>query len=100
MELKIKKLKNNPNKFPERYAWTLTKDEAFLCSRSKFSTLNENKIKRGQNLKYLPRVFTGQGVAMLATILKSNVATKVSIAIIDVFVLKTLLDRVYKIINI
>ena len=34
-----------------------------------------------------PRVFTEQGVAMLATILKSNVAVKVSIAIMDAFVM-------------
>lgn len=33
-----------------------------------------------------PRVFTEQGVAMLATILKSDIATKVSIAIMDAFV--------------
>lgn len=36
--------------------------------------------------KYLPSVFTYQGLAMLATILKSNVATQVSIAIMDAFV--------------
>jgi len=76
-------VKNNQKKFPESYAWILTKEEALLCSRSKFSTLNENKIKRGQNLKYLPRVFTEQGVAMLATILKSNTAVEASIAIMD-----------------
>ncbi|MDO4612344.1 MAG: hypothetical protein Q4B29_02720 [Candidatus Saccharibacteria bacterium] len=33
-----------------------------------------------------PRVFTEQGVAMLATILKSKVATRVSIRIMDAFV--------------
>lgn len=35
----------------------------------------------------MPRVFTEQGIAMLATILKSKVATKVSINIMDAFVL-------------
>ena len=35
----------------------------------------------------MPRVFTEQGVALLATILKSKVATQVSIAIMDAFVL-------------
>lgn len=36
--------------------------------------------------RYNPRVFTEQGVAMLATILKSDIATKVSILIMDAFV--------------
>lgn len=45
-----------------------------------------NKTKRGSNIKYHPYVFTEQGVAMLATILKSNVAEKVSINIMDAFV--------------
>lgn len=33
-----------------------------------------------------PRVFTEQGIAMLATVLKSPIATQVSIAIMDAFV--------------
>lgn len=79
-------VKNNPKKFPEKFTWVLTKEEAVLFSRSKISTLNENKIKRGQNLKYLPKVFTEQGVAMLATILKSDTAIETSIVIMDAFV--------------
>ena len=79
-------VKNNPLKFPERFSWVLTKEETILCSRSNFSTLNKEKIKRGQNIKYLPRVFTETGVAMLSTILKSKVAIETSIAIIDAFV--------------
>ena len=51
--------------------------------RSKISTSN---IKRGGR-RYQIRVFTEQGVAMLATILKSKVATQTSIKIMDAFVL-------------
>lgn len=80
-------VKNNPNKFPERFSWFITKDEVDIISRSKFPTLNNEKSKRGQNIKYLPRVFTEQGVAMLATILKSKTATEISIRIMDAFVL-------------
>lgn len=80
-------VKNNPYKFPERFSWIITKDEVDIISRSKFSTLNNEKSKRGQNIKYLPRVFTEQGVAMLATILKSKTATEISIRIMDAFVL-------------
>ena len=46
---------------------------------------DQNIEKRGGRYKN-PRVFTEQGVAMLATILKSQIATQVSIAIMDAFV--------------
>ena len=75
-------VKNNPEKFPERFSWVLnTEDDCNL--RSKISTSN---IKRGGR-RYQIRVFTEQGVAMLATILKSKVATQTSIRIMDAFVL-------------
>lgn len=74
-------VKNNPNKFPERYCFELSENE-YNSLRSKFSTLNG----RGQHRKYLPKVFTEQGVYMLATILKSNVATDVTLNIMDTFV--------------
>lgn len=61
----------------------LTINETVEISRSKFSTL---KVKQGFNVKYGARVFTEQGVYMLATILKSKVATEVSLAIMDAFV--------------
>ena len=76
-------VKNNPEKFPSRFSWMLTIDETVKVSRSKISTLN---IKQGSNIKYGARVFTEQGVYMLATILKSKVATEVSIRIMDTFV--------------
>lgn len=76
-------VKNNPNKFPERFSWILTNEEIKEL-RSNFSTL---EIKgQGKYSKYAPRVFTEQGLYMLATILKSKVATEVSIAIMDTFV--------------
>ena len=74
---------NNPNKFPRRFSWKLTIEETTEISRSKFSTL---KAKQGSNVKYGARVFTEQGVYMLATILKSEVAIEVSIRIMDTFV--------------
>ena len=48
---------------------------------SKFSTANISSMSRSN-----PRVFTEQGVYMLATILKSKIATEVSIRIMDTFV--------------
>lgn len=73
-------VKNNPDKFPERFSFVLS-DEEVENLRSKFSTANINSMSRSN-----PRVFTEQGLYMLATILKSSVATKVSIVIMDTFV--------------
>lgn len=75
-------VKNNPDKFPEGYILYLSMDEA-ICSRSKFSTLNSPK--RGDNLKYAPKAFSERGLYMLATILKSPVATETTLAIIETF---------------
>lgn len=71
-------VKNNINKFPERYSWIITKEE-YESLQSKILTANTKR-------RTLPRVFTEQGVAMLATILKTKEATKTSIAIMDAFV--------------
>ena len=46
----------------------------------------EKIYSRGSNIKYLPYAFTEQGVAMLATILRTKVAEEVSIRIMDAFV--------------
>ena len=73
-------VKNNSNKFPKRFSWVL-KDKEKENLWSKFSTANISTMSRVN-----PRVFTEQGVYMLATILKSPVATEVSIRIMDTFV--------------
>ncbi|MBS5806858.1 MAG: ORF6N domain-containing protein [Firmicutes bacterium] len=73
-------VKNNYDKFPERFSWVLN-DKDVTNLRSKISTSSYG------GRRYNPRVFTEQGVAMLATILKSKIATRVSIAIMDAFVL-------------
>ena len=57
----------------------------FKDSKSEFNILILS-LKRGENIKYLPHVFTEQGVAMLATVLKSEIASKVSIDIMRAFV--------------
>ncbi len=73
-------VKNNSEKFPRRFSFILNDDELENLW-SKFSTANISKMSRVN-----PRVFTEQGVYMLATILKSKVATEVSIRIMDTFV--------------
>ena len=73
-------VKNNPKKFPKRFSFVLEDNEKENLW-SKFSTANISSMSRAN-----PRVFTEQGVYMLATILKSNVSAEVSIAIMDTFV--------------
>ena len=76
-------VKNNINKFPERFCFFLL-DSEYDNLRSKISTSRFNNNYGGR--RYKPRVFTEQGVYMLATILKSKVATDVTIKIMDTFV--------------
>lgn len=71
-------VKNNLDKFPERYCFRLTDSENDLL-RSKILTANN---KRRSN----STVFTEQGIYMLATILKTKDATKATINIMDTFV--------------
>ena len=76
-------LRNNPKKFPSGYILHLTNEEmSFL--RSKFSTL-ENQGK-GKHSKYNACAFTEKGLYMLASILKSPMATETTIAIVEAFV--------------
>ena len=75
-------VRNNPEKFPERFSWKLTDEESKIFLVENFDQKNETRGGRYKN----PRVFTEQGIAMLATILKSKIATKVSIRIMDAFV--------------
>lgn len=73
-------VKRNPDSFPEDFYFELTKDESL---RFQNGTL---KNGRGQHSKYLPYAFTEQGVAMLASALKSKAATKINVAIMRAFV--------------
>lgn len=75
-------VKNNIEKFPERFSFRIEKNEIEDFLVKNFDQKNETRGGRYKN----PRVFTEQGVAMLATILKTPVATQVSIAIMDAFV--------------
>jgi hypothetical protein len=73
-------VRRNLDRFPADFMFQLTRAEA-ESSRFQFGTL-----KRGQNIKYLPRVFTQEGVAMLSSVLRSPRAAQVNIAIMRVFV--------------
>lgn len=72
-------VKNNADKFPADYMFTLTENEA-IDLRSKIST-----TKISAKSRTLPKVFTEKGLYMLATILKSRRAQEVTFAIIETF---------------
>ena len=76
-----KAVKRNIERFPEDFMFKLTKEEA-ENSRFQFGTL---KTKQGTNIKYLPLVFTEQGVAMLSSVLNSPQAIQVNIQIMRTF---------------
>ena len=79
-------VKNNISRFPEDFMFQLSKDEVpedFL--KSKISTLNEQGNKRGMHMKKLPYAFTEQGIYMLATVLRGELAEQQSIFIMRAF---------------
>ncbi len=74
-----KAVSNNPSKFPDGYILELTKDE---------KTELVEKFHRFDKLKHStvnPKVFTEKGLYMLATIIKSNIATQTTLAIVETF---------------
>ena len=88
-------VKRNIERFPEDFMFQLKNDEwenlksqnAILKTdtdslRSQNATLN----KRGKHRKYLPFVFTEQGISSLSGVLKSDMAVKINIAIMRAFV--------------
>ncbi len=80
-------IKRNIDRFPSTFCFQLTDEEIDRLSlRSQFATLNKSNNLRGQHYKYLPYVLTEQGIMMLSGLLKSDIAVKVNIQIIDAFV--------------
>ena len=75
-------VRRNIGRFPVDFMFQLSPDEA-TGLRSHFATLDAG---RGKYRKYLPYVFTEQGVAMLSSVLNSERAVQVNIAIMRAFV--------------
>ena len=72
-------VRRNINRFPTDFMFELTENE-FQSLRSQFATSN-----RGGS-RYMPFAFTEQGVAMLSSILNSDKAIEINIAIMRTFV--------------
>lgn len=75
-----RQVNRNINRFPFDFMFQLTKKEYGLL-RCQIGTL-----EKGKHAKYLPYVFTEQGVAMLSSVLNSELAIQVNIAIMRAFV--------------
>jgi len=88
-------VKRNEARFPSDFRFQLSSEE-FENLRSQIVTSNTNASLRSQNVtlengrgkhrKYLPYVFTEQGVSMLSAVLKSDIAVDISVKIIRAFV--------------
>ncbi|MEO8147485.1 MAG: ORF6N domain-containing protein [Bacteroidia bacterium] len=72
-------VKNNLEKFPSGYIMVLTKDEKLEVVKN-FDHLGKVKFS-----PQLPKAFTEKGLYMLATIIKSEIATQTTIAIVETF---------------
>lgn len=82
-----KAVKRNIERFPEEFCFQLT-DEEVKILRFQIGTSNDNTISKDSRggRRYLPYVFTEQGIAMLAGVLKNEIAVAVSINIIKSFI--------------
>jgi phage regulator Rha-like protein len=78
----LQSMRRNLNRFPSDFMFQLSAEES-TALRSQIVTL---KGGRGQHRKYLPYVFTEQGVAMLSSVLRSERAVQVNIEIMRAFV--------------
>ncbi len=76
-----KAVKRNIERFPASFCFQLTEEET-QSLRFQIGTSSLNYGGR----RYLPYVFTEQGVAMASAILRSNIAVKVSVEIMEAFV--------------
>lgn len=77
-------VKRNNEKFDDDFMFQLTDDEVNELSRSQNVTLNRG-TGRGSNIKYKPYAFTEQGIYMLMTVLRGELAVKQSKALIRMF---------------
>ena len=95
-----RQVKRNIEKFDDDFMFQLTDEEVSELSRYHFGTLNDGQVSelsrshfatlnkaqgRGNNVKYKPYVFTEQGIYMLMTVLRGELAVKQSKSLIRMF---------------
>ena len=78
-------VKRNAKRFPNNFCFQLTEDE-YADLRSQIATSNTENTSSKGGRRYLPYVFTEQGIAMLSAVLRSDEAIQVSVNIMNAFV--------------
>lgn len=78
-------VKRNAKRFPESFCFQLAEDE-YADLRSQIATSNTENTSSKGGRRYLPYVFTEQGIAMLSAVLRSDEAIQVSVNIMNTFV--------------
>jgi phage regulator Rha-like protein len=76
-------VKRNASRFPVDFMFQLSAGEAETVRRSRSQSVI---LKRGENIKYLPYVFTEHGALMLANVLNSERAAQTSVQVVRAFV--------------
>jgi len=78
-------VKRNIRRFPGDFRFQLNESEIPERLKSQFATLNIQENKRGMHIKKMPYAFTEQGIYMLATVLRGELAEQQSIFIMRAF---------------
>ena len=76
-------VKRNRGRFPGDFTFRLTRDEAVGIAASRSQSVI---LKRGENIKYLPYVFTEHGAIMAANVLNSRHAVRMSVYVVRAFI--------------
>ena len=88
-------VKRNAERFPEDFMFRLTKDEWLVMRSQAVTGSKADKVMRSQivtasqkkrNVSVTPFAFTEHGVTMLASVLRSDRAIKMNIAIVRAFI--------------
>lgn len=85
-------IKNNIDRFDDDFMFQLTNEDVENLSKGRLTTIDGSRSNfltlntgRGRNIKYKPHAFTEQGVYMLMTVLKGDLAVRQSKALIRIF---------------
>jgi hypothetical protein len=76
-------VKRNRERFPEDFTFRLTREEVSGIAVSRSQSVI---LKRGENIKYLPYVFTEHGAIMAANVLNSPHAVRMSVYVVRAFI--------------
>jgi len=94
-----RQVRRNMNRFPEDFMFRLTKTEFLRCQFGTSNLRSQNATSKKGGRRYLPYAFTEHGVAMLSSVLNSEKAIQVNIAIMRAFIKLRRLGLTYSILR-